>query len=68
MPDYENIISNIEHALAHCRKAEESMVPIAKVKQVDSYLLGLLQAARLVLTDVRKAANQAAKSPLTKRK
>lgn len=62
MPEYEKLISNLEHAEKHCRAAEASLVPIAKVKQVDAYLLGLLQAMRLILADAKKAASAANRS------
>ncbi len=65
MPDYNALIKSLEQAELHCRKAEEALVPIPKIKQVDAYLLGMLQAIRLVLLDAKRAAKSAARAKPT---
>lgn len=69
LTNYEKLASYLESAQQSCRKAEESMAPLASVKQVDAYLFGMLQAVKLILADARKAAmtaNKAKKSPIRK--
>ena len=38
------------------------LTPIAKIKQVDAYVLGLLQALELILKSATKAVNAAVKT------
>ena len=59
MPEYDKIIANLEHADAHTRKCEEAMIPLSRVKQVDAYILGLLQSIHLLIGEATKAAHAA---------
>lgn len=61
MPNYLKLLENLEQVDSFCRKAEESLVPIAKLKQVDAYMLGLLQSLRVTLNEAKKAAKTAAR-------
>lgn len=62
MTDYVKIIVSIEHAKICVRRAEEAMVPISQVKQVQAYILGLLQSVNLTLDEAKKAAQAAERS------
>lgn len=61
MPDYDALVSNLENAERHVKQAEEALTPIVKIKQIDSYLLGLLRSMHLILQEAKKVTGAASR-------
>lgn len=66
MPDYSKLLESLEGAEQCLRTADSALVPLYKVTQIDAYILGLTQAARLILYDAKKAAKSAARKSKSK--
>jgi len=61
MPNYPKLIEHLDKAQQECRRAMADLTPIAKVKQVDAYVLGLLQSIEMILKAAKKAVEAAVK-------
>jgi hypothetical protein len=51
VPDYDEMLGNIEAAQANIKRGIESLHPLKKLTQIESYVLGHLRAVQAVLKE-----------------
>jgi hypothetical protein len=55
MSDYSKMLLHIESALKSLEAAENNMLPVNAVKQLDAYLLAYIRCTKTCLAETKKA-------------
>jgi muramoyltetrapeptide carboxypeptidase LdcA involved in peptidoglycan recycling len=58
VPDYNLMLENIDAAAANIKRGIESLHPMKKLTQLESYVLGHLRSAEAVLDKARDAVQK----------
>lgn len=60
MADLEKVLEHVKNAERELKLATEALVPITALKQVESYILGLLRGSLVTVRDARDGIMQSA--------